>query len=137
MCITKAQICELNTIVDRFNSIDDADARMQYLESQVEDAAFFLEVLKKVNKNNLRISKGRGAPVLKKNKYAFEKADVLARFQANSVESVVADSTKDELIAMYYAIFDSKPLSSDNKMRIAQAIQNYIHDMNRFHALLD
>ncbi len=37
---------------------------------------------------------------------------------------------------MYYAIYNSPPLSSDNKMRIAQRIKKYIHDMQRFDALL-
>lgn len=136
MCITKAQIVELNTIIDRLNAIDSVDGRMEYLKSQVEDADFFLEVLKKVNRNNLRIKSSRGVSDAKKTKYTFQAADVLARFQSNSVESIAAGSTKEELIAMYHTIFHTKPLSSFNKMRIAQAINSYIHDMNRFDALL-
>ena len=136
MCITKAQIVELNTIIDRLNAIDSVDERMEYLESQVEDADFFLEVLKKVNRNNLRLKNSRGVSDAKKTKYTFQAADVLARFQSNSVESIAADSSKEELIAMYHTIFHAKPLSSFNKMRIAQTINSYIHDMNRFDALL-
>ncbi|MCI9550644.1 MAG: hypothetical protein HFF25_03730 [Oscillospiraceae bacterium] len=136
MCITKAQIGELNTIIDRLNAIDSVDERMEYLESQVEDADFFLEVLKKVNRNNLRLKNSRGVSDAKKTKYTFQAADVLARFQSNSVESIAADSSKEELIAMYHTIFHAKPLSSFNKMRIAQTINSYIHDMNRFDALL-
>lgn len=136
MCITKAQIGELNTIIDRLNAIDSVDERMEYLESQVEDADFFLEVLKKVNRNNLRLKNSRGVSDAKKTKYTFQAADVLARFQSNSVESIAADSSKEELIAMYHTIFHAKPLSSFNKMRIAQTISSYIHDMNRFDALL-
>ena len=136
MCITKAQIGELNTIIDRLNAIDSVDERMEYLESQVEDADFFLEVLKKVNRNNLRLKNSRGVSDAKKTKYTFQAADVLARFQSNSVESIAAHSSKEELIAMYHTIFHAKPLSSFNKMRIAQTINSYIHDMNRFDALL-
>lgn len=136
MCITKAQIVELNTIIDRLNVIDSVDGRTEYLKSQVEDADFFLEVLKKVNRNNLRIKNNRGVSDAKEMKYAFQVADVLARFQSNSVESIAADSTKAELIAMYHTIFHAKPLSSFNKMRIAQMISSYIHDMNRLDALL-
>lgn len=136
MCITKAQIGEMNTIIDRLNAIDSVDERMEYLESQVEDADFFLEVLKKVNRNNLRLKNSRGVSDAKKTKYTFQAADVLARFQSNSVESIAADSSKEELIAMYHTIFHAKPLSSFNKMRIAQTINSYIHDMNRFDALL-
>ena len=136
MCITKAQIVELNTIIDRLNAIDSVDGRMEYLKSQVEDADFFLEVLKKVNRNSLRIKNSRGVSDAKKAKYTFQAADVLAGFQSNSVESIAADSTKEELIAMYHTIFHTKPLSSFNKMRIAQTINSYIHDMNRFDALL-
>ena len=136
MCITKAQIGELNTIIDRLNAIDSVDERMEYLESQVEDADFFLEVLKKVNRNNLRLKNSRGVSDAKKTKYTFQAADVLARFQSNSVESIAADSSMEELIALYHTIFHSKPLSSLNKMRIAQTINSYIHDMNRFDALL-
>ena len=66
MCITKAQIGELNTIIDRLNAIDSVDERMEYLESQVEDADFFLEVLKKVNRNNLRLKNSRGVSDAKK-----------------------------------------------------------------------
>ena len=104
MCITKAQIGELNTIIDRLNAIDSVDERMEYLESQVEDADFFLEVLKKVNRNNLRLKNSRGVSDAKKTKYTFQAADVLARFQSNSVESIAADSSKEELIAMYHTI---------------------------------
>lgn len=136
MCITKAQIEELNTIIDRLNAIDSVDGRMEYLESQVEDADFFLEVLKKVNRNNLRIKNSRRVSDAKKTKYTFQAADVLARFQSNSVEVIVADSSREELIAMYHTIFHTKPLSSFNKRRIAQTINSYIHDMNRFDALL-
>ncbi|MBD5094030.1 MAG: hypothetical protein HDT26_07060 [Subdoligranulum sp.] len=136
MCITKAQIVELSTILDRLNAIDSSDGRMQYLESQVEDADLFLEVLKKVNKNNLRIKKGRSVPDVQKTKYVFETADVLARFQSNSVESISANSSKEELVAMYHTIFHTKPLSSFSKTRIVQTINGYIHDMNRFDALL-
>ena len=95
-----------------------------------------LEVLKKVNRNNLRLKNSRGVSDAKKTKYTFQAADVLARFQSNSVESIAADSSKEELIAMYHTIFHAKPLSSFNKMRIAQMISSYIHDMNRFDALL-
>ena len=35
MCITKAQIVELNTIIDRLNVIDSVDGRTEYLKSQV------------------------------------------------------------------------------------------------------
>lgn len=136
MCITKSQIVELNTIVDQLNAINSADGRMEYLESQVEDADFFLEVLKKVNKNNLRIKNNRGVADAKKTKYAFQTTDVFARFQANSVESIAADSSKEELVAMYHTIFHTKPLSSFSKTRIAQTIYSYIHDMKRFDALL-
>lgn len=136
MRITKVQIEELNTIIDKLNSIDSVDGRMEYLESQVEDAGFFLEVLKKVNRNNLRIKNSRGVSDAKKAKYSFQAADVLARFQSNSAESIAADSSKEELVAMYHTIFHTKPLSSFNKMRIAQTINSYIHDMKRFDALL-
>lgn len=136
MCITKAQIVELNTIIDRLNAIDSVDGRMEYLKSAVEDVDFFLRVLKKVNRNNLRIKNSRGVSDAKKTKYTLQAADVLALFQSNSVESIAADSTKEELTAMYHTILHTKPLSSFNKMRIAQTISSYIHDMNRFDALL-
>lgn len=136
MCITKAQIVELNTIIDRLNAIDSVDGRMEYLKDQVEDADFFLDVLKKVNRNNLRIKNSQGVSDTKKAKYTFQIADVLACFQSNSVESIAADNSKEELIAMYHAVFHTKPLSSFNKARIAQTINSYIHDMNRFDTLL-
>lgn len=136
MRITKVQIEELNTIIDQLNAIDSVDVRMEYLENQVEDTGLFLEVLKKVNKNHLRIKNSRGVSDAKKAKYTFQAADVFARFQSSSVESIAADCSKEELIAMYHTIFHTKPLSSFNKTRIAQAINSYIHDMNRFDALL-
>ena len=66
MCITKTQIMELKTVIDQLNAIDNVDGRMEYLKSQVEDADFFLEVLKKVNRNNLRIKNSRGVSDAKK-----------------------------------------------------------------------
>jgi hypothetical protein len=42
----------------------------------------------------------------------------------------VAKYSKAALAAMYYAVYCSKPLSADNKERIAQVIKGYIHDMS-------
>lgn len=136
MCISKAQLSELNEIVDRLNLIHEAEIRQQYLASKVEDVDFFLNILKKVNKNNLRKGKERSKSTTDKGKYIYQKEDVIDRFQINSLESIVSDSSKMELTAMYYAVYNSKPLSANTKMQIAQAIKRYIHDMQRADVLL-
>ncbi len=137
MCITKTQICELNDIINNLNSIDNSKDRMIFLENNVEDVDFFLNVLKKINKKNLSIKKESSPPPLTKNKkIAYHKEYVITFFQENNLDFIVENKSKVELKAMYYAIYNSTPLSSDNKMRIAQRIKKYIHDMQRFDALL-
>lgn len=137
MCMTKSQISELNHIVDRVNTLDDAETRLAFLKENVEDVDFFLEVLKKVNRNNLRLKSRRSTSVPRsKERKTYEKEDVIAFFKKNSLESIVAENSKAELTAMYYAIYQAKPLSADNKLRIAQTIKMHIHSMERAKALL-
>lgn len=137
MCMTKSQISELNHIVDGVNALDDAETRLAFLKENVEDVDFFLEVLKKVNRNNLRLKNRCSASVPKpKGTKTYEKEDVIAFFKKNSLESIVAENSKAELTAMYYAIYQSKPLSADNKLRIAQTIRMHIRGIERAKALL-
>ncbi len=49
MCITKTQICELNDIINNLNSIDNSKDRMIFLENNVEDVDFFLNLLKNLH----------------------------------------------------------------------------------------
>ncbi len=100
---------ELDSIISRLNSIDTDEEKDQFLKCNVEDVDLFLETLKKVNKS---------------------------KFQNTSLNDIVANYSKAELAAMYCSVYSSRPLSADNKERIAQAIKGYIHDMSRAETLL-
>ncbi len=101
----------------------------------MEDVDLFLETLKKVNKSKLKNGKKKSV-VKKEENSTYEKTEVFEIFQNHSLDQIVAKYSKAELAAMYYAVYCSRPLSADNKERIAQVIKGYIHDMSRAEALL-
>lgn len=135
MCITKTQIHELDSIISRLNSIDTDEEKDQFLKCNVEDADLFLETLKKVNKSKLKNGKKRSA-AKKETGSSYERSTVFEIFQNTSLNEIVANYSKAELVAMYCSVYSSRPLSADNKERIAQAIKGYIHDMSRAETLL-
>ena len=94
-----------------------------------------LQKLKKVNKSKLKNGKKKSV-VKKEENSTYEKTEVFEIFQNHSLDQIVAKYSKAALAAMYYAVHCSKPLSADNKERIAQVIKGYIHDMSRAEVLL-
>ena len=135
MCITKAQIYELNDVINKLNSMQTEEEKDKYLERSVEDVDFFLETLRKVNKSKLGTRKKK-SPASILNGSSYEKSEVISLFRENSLNDIVAENSKAELAAMYYAVYCAKPLSADNKEKIAQAIKGYIYDMGRADVLL-
>lgn len=137
MGITKIQIHELDTVIDAINTMNTEEDKRRYLEEHVEDVDFFLETLRKVNKNKLGSGKKKGFPVKENNKLVYKETEVFDFFKNNTLSEIVTKCSKAELTAMYYAVYCCKPLSADSKERIAQAIKGYIYTMSRTDALLE
>lgn len=134
MCITKKEILELNSIIQKINSYSNETERDTYLQSAVEDVDMFISTLKTINKNKLVKSNKKKECVKKCNNYTDEK--IIKIFKENDLDNIVSRYSKQELTDMYLTFYSSKPLTSCNKTRIAQSIYHYIYTMNRTKALL-
>lgn len=134
MCITKKEILEWNKIIQQINSFNNESEVELYLEDQVEDVELFITTLKGINKNKLKKEKKKKK--IFKEEYNYTEQVIIQIFEENNLEDIVSEYTKKELIDMYLTLYTSKPLSSDDKTRIAQNIYQYIHTMNRTKALL-
>ena len=136
MGMTRSEIYKLDGIINALSSMNTEEEINQYLKENVEDPELFSETLKKFNKVKLGKGKKKKLPAKKEQEYLYDREQVFAIFQNNSLEDIVAKTSKAELAAMYYAVYCSKPLSADNKERIAQAIRGYIYSMSRAEVLL-
>lgn len=134
MCIKRNEILELNDIIQHLNSIKNESERETYLQEAVEDVDLFITTLKEINKSKLVISKKKKVIYKKSQEYTPEV--VIKIFEENNLDDIVAKYTKQELTDMYITIYSSKPLSSYDKMRIAQNIYHYFNTINRTKALL-
>lgn len=134
MCIKKSELLELNDIILHLNSISDDNEREVYLQEAVEDVELFISTLRSINKNKLVKAKKKKVICVKSKNYTSD--NVLKIFEENTLDDIVAKYTKQELTDMYITIYSSKPLSSYDKMRIAQNIYHHFNTINRTKALL-
>lgn len=134
MCIKKSELLELNDVIQHLNAISDAYEREVYLQEAVEDVELFISTLRSINKSKLVATRKKKVTAIKSKEYT---SDIVFKiFKENSLDEIVAKYTKQELTDMYAAIFLAKPLSSYDKIRIAQNIYHYINTLNRTKALL-
>ncbi len=134
MRVTKKEILELNDVIQKINSFNDETERDKYLQSAVEDVDMFITTLKAVNKNKLIKS---GKKKTHANIYShYTNKEIVKIFEENDLDTIVSKYSKQELTDMYLTFYSSKPLTSCDKMRIAQNIYRYIYTMNRAKALL-
>ncbi len=134
MRITKKEILELNDVIQKINSFSDEAERDKYLQSVVEDADMLLSTLKMLNKNKLLRSGKKKTYSSRHNHYTNK--EIIKIFEDNDLDVIVKKYSKQELTDMYLTFYSSKPLTSCDKMRIAQNIYHYIYTMNRAKALL-
>lgn len=132
--ISRKEISQLNEVIQRINSFTNETERDEYLQNAVEDVDLFLNVLKTVNKNKLKTVKTNKNHIAKHNDYT--KEEVMKIFEENSLDDIVEKYTKQDLTDMYLTFYSSKPLSSYDKMRIAQNLYHYIYKLNRTNSLL-
>lgn len=66
----------------------------------------------------------------------YKRNEILDMFNQKSIEDIIHKYSLNELASMYFVIFESKPISSYNKTRIAQTIYNYAYAMDRASTLL-
>lgn len=137
MCITKAQILELNEVITNLNSCEDEDERRKYLDTAVEDTDLFLQALRNVNKKKIE-GKGRKKSGLQSNTMIshYQEEEVERIFEDGRVEEIAQQYTKAQLTEMYYTVYRSKPLSAANKERIAHSIRQHFYNIDRTKALL-
>lgn len=135
--VTKEQIYKFGRIFSDINIMDSEEEIYQYLNEKTEDPELFCAQCAKINKSKLKLGgkKKKNSPV-KKEVYTYQKEEVISIFEKKSLGEILAETSKAQLAAMYAAIYCSKPLSKDNKERIAQAIRGYVHDMARAKTLL-
>lgn len=134
MCIKKSELLELNDVIQHLNAISDAYEREVYLQEAVEDVELFISTLRSINKSKLVATRKKKVTAIKSKEYT---SDIVFKiFKENNLDEIVAKYTKQELTDMYAAIFLAKPLSSYDKIRIAQNIYHYINTLNRTKALL-
>lgn len=133
MCITRNQIKELKEVIDGINSFEDEKERTDFLNNHVEDVDLFISALRSINKKKLSPVKERktGKAAVK-----YGQNEVIDIFKNNKLESIISEYSLNELSDMYVAIFNSTPISSFKKARIAQTINNYLYAMDRASELL-
>lgn len=133
--ITKEEILKLNEVIQKINSFTSETERNEYLQNIVEDVDLFLNTLKTINKNKLKTIKTNKNHIIKNTNYTQE--EVMKIFEENNLDIIVEKYTKQDLTDMYLTFYSSKPLSSYDKMRIAQTIYHYIYKLNRTNSLLE
>ena len=134
MCITRKEILELNDVIQKINSFNDETERDMYLQSAVEDVDMFISALRALNKNKLIKTGKKKTQINMCNHYT--KKEVIKIFEENDLDAIVGKYSKQELTDMHLTFYSSKPLTSHDKMKIAQNIYHYIYTVNRAKALL-
>ncbi len=135
MVFKTKQILELKNIIDNINNAKNDKDRNKFVNEHIDDVELFLNVLKEIDGTKLNLIKIETRTRAGKT-YNYKRDEVLDIFSENSIEDIVRKYTSKELIGMYFVIFDSNPISSFNKTRIAQTIYNYVYAMDRASTLL-
>ena len=69
-------------------------------------------------------------------KAIYSKERIICIFNERTALEISNNYTMKELTSMYLVIYETKPMSGFNKLRIVQTIKNYIYAMDRARALL-
>ena len=134
--LTRIQIYELDELIEALNKAQTPEDKRSCLENRVEDIPQFLTALRKVRKDTGKVTPKRKAVASTPQVQVYQKEAVLEYFQKVKIESILAEHTKAELEAMYYAVYQTKPLSAARKERIAENLKQLADMHIRTKALL-
>ncbi len=133
---TSENINDLGYLIDFINSSDDANFMYEYISKYVDDPAAFLKILKSINKNKLCYPRKKNQKKEQKMPI-YTKEEVMQIFESKSIAVILEEFTVKDLTSMYKSVYNTKPLSSFNKERIATTIQQYFYRMERTDILLE
>ena len=136
MYLTIENIRNLDSIISGLNTIKDEKEKEQFLDEHIEDAALFLQTLKKLNKKKLptknRISQEQKKEDIEKNSYNEEEIYTIL-YEKNNVE-IMKEFSLADLKKMYASLYNRTPASSYTKERIVGVLRNRMHTMKRAEA---
>lgn len=129
-------LCELNEIVKKINN---GSISFDELNEVVEDADFFLEILKSINKTNLKKIFST-----KNFQNKTSKREDSISYTSDEVHKIISSFTLDEmqdkytikqLREMFIAVYGIKPRSAQKKQEIIQDIISWFSTAERTKAL--
>ncbi len=136
MQISDEQMNTLKSVILELNTFDTEEKRLHYLQKNVENVDLFIDTLKCVNKSKLKVVKAKSQSKKEAVVNTYCSQEVVDLFEKVRVEDILKKYSKTELLKMYEVIYNTKPLSADNKERIAETIKQYVYAKNRTDALL-
>lgn len=128
--ITCQQIEDLELIIDYLNNSD--NIQNENFNEKVEDFEQLLTVLSKIKIS--RIKKVRIKPIEKRAKsrtYNHDKEKIMQIFSSSSPEEIIEKYSLNELKDMFFAVYDTKPMSKTKKEDIVNAIEKMRQQIQR------
>ena len=136
MYLTIENIRNLDSIISGLNTIKDEKEKEQFLDEHIEDAALFLQTLKKINKKKIPSKNGitqkQKRDDIEKDLYNEEEICTIL-CEKNNVE-IMKEFSLADLKKMYTSIYNRTPTSSYTKERSVGVLRNRMHTMKRAEA---
>lgn len=128
--ITKEHINELKQIIHDLNQLENLPNHK--LEEHVEDVILLIKTLTEVKVQKLRKLLNYNPYITKEIKdISYTKNDVMKIFENYDYTYIIQNYTLSQLIDMFIAIYNHKPLSKSTKQDIIYAINKMMQQINR------
>ncbi len=133
MYLTRENIHNLEEIIVNLNTIQNEDDKREFLNEHVEDSAFFLSTLKKLNKSkfpkkNTKIQKDSTGIA---NVIVYNEDDIVKIFKEKNDKDIVNEYSLEQLKQMYSSVYNRNAPSNYTKGRIVSIFRDRLHTMNR------